>query len=57
MNDTQIQECRRLKQYFPFRIVYGAISQDGTFETNAVTTMRTPNALARKGWQVWVINL
>jgi len=57
MNDAQIQVCRRLKQYFPFRIVYGAISQDGTFETNAVTTMRTPNALARKGWQVWVINL
>lgn len=51
----QQAELARLKAWFPFRIVYGAISPDGVWESAAVTTMRQPNALARKGWQVWTV--
>jgi hypothetical protein len=50
----QIAEVARLKQYFPYRICYGAISPDMEFEANAVSTMRRPNSLARKGYSVFI---
>lgn len=53
LTDKQIAEVKRLKQYFPFRIVYAAISPKGEFECNTCTTKRIPNDLARKGYQVW----
>ena len=49
------QDMRRLKAYFPYRIVYGAISPTGETVAAAVATMHKPNALARKGWAVWRI--
>ena len=50
----QIAEVARLKQYFPYRICYGAISPEMEFEANAVSTMRRPNSLARKGYSVFI---
>lgn len=49
------QDMQRLKAYFPYRIVYGAVSPAGKTVTGAVATMHKPNALARKGWEVWRI--
>lgn len=49
------QDMQRLKAYFPYRIVYGAISPTGETVASAVATMHKPNALARKGWAVWRI--
>jgi hypothetical protein len=48
---TQREEIIRLKQYFPFRICYGAI-KDGEFIAGAVVTKHQPNRLARQGWHV-----
>jgi len=54
LTDIQVKELTRLKQYFPYRIVYGALDPNtNAFQSGAVTTKRIPNALARKGWTVW----
>lgn len=52
LNEQQKQELTRLKSYFPFRIVYGALRGD-EFISGAVTTKKQPNKLARAGWLVW----
>ena len=55
-NETQMQELRRLKQFYPFRIVYGAFNPvTGEWFASAVPTMRIPNKLAREGWQVFTV--
>lgn len=47
-------EMKRLKGYFPYRIVYGALDPEtNEYETGAVTTMREPNKLLRKGYEVY----
>ena len=52
MNESQTAQVVRLKQYFPFRICYGAVKGD-QFIANTATTMRPLNKLVREGWQVF----
>jgi hypothetical protein len=56
LTDKQIEELRRMKSYFPYRIIYGAINpQTGEWIASAVPTMRVPNRLLREGWQVFTL--
>jgi hypothetical protein len=55
LTPQQTAELQRLKAYFPFRVVFGVIRKDGTFESYAKTTMHTANKLAREGHTVMVI--
>ena len=56
LNETQEAELRRLKQYFPYRIVYAYLDKDnGDFHANAVHTMAKPNNLSRKGHTVFLL--
>lgn len=55
LTKEQTQELQRLKEYFPFRIVFGVLNQDGSFEAYAKTTMHTANRLARKGACVFIV--
>jgi len=60
MNNTltpaQIAELARLKSYFPFRIIFGAVSPDGaTFDAYAMKDRRVMNKLIRTGWTVYGI--
>lgn len=53
LTEAQVAELMRLKAYFPYRIVYGALHPaTGEWRCNAVVTMREPNKLARAGWSV-----
>lgn len=48
-------EMERLKQYFPYRIIYGIIDKTtGAYSAHAVTSMRIPNKLAKEGHQVFI---
>lgn len=56
LNDAQIAEIRRVKSYFPYRIVFGVINKDtGVFLTYAKTTRHTMNKLIREGHYVYTI--
>ena len=49
-------EMKRLKAYFPFRIVWGAINQvTQEFVVGANCTKRQVNDMIRKGWAGYVI--
>ena len=54
ITESQLNDLRRLKAYFPYRIVFGAISPSGEWEANAQPTKRRALSLARKGWQVTI---
>lgn len=55
-NAEQLAEMARLKQYFPFRIVWGAIDpRTGEFRCSANPKRRQANDLIRKGWHVAVV--
>lgn len=55
--EVQIQELSNLKNWFPFRIVFGVIDKaNGEFSAYAKTTMHTANNLARKGHLVAIFN-
>lgn len=54
-SDMQIAELRRLKEYFPYRVVFGALSPAGEFEANAQPTKRRAMKLAREGWHVEIL--
>jgi len=50
-------ELSNLKNWFPYRIVFGVIdSVTGEFSAYAKTTMHTANNLARKGHHVAIFN-
>lgn len=54
----QETELRRLKSYFPFRIVWGAVNvntEPHTFECGASHTRRELNKRMRSGWLVATI--
>lgn len=54
LSDEQIATLRRLKSFYPYRIVYGAVDpRSGEFESSAVKTMHRPNKLMRDGWRVY----
>lgn len=55
LTQSQIQELQRIKAYFPYRIVFGVIKKDGTFEVWAKTTKHAANRLAREGHQVFMV--
>lgn len=55
LSEDQLAELTRLKAYFPYRIVYGAISGGNEWICGAVTTKREPNRLARTGWHVVIL--
>lgn len=57
-NEKQLQELQSLKNFFPFRIIYGAFNPvTGEWFASAVPTMRIPNKLAREGWQVFTLEV
>ena len=54
--EAQRAEIVRVKQYFPYRIAYGALNPaTNEFVASAVPNFRIPNKLARDGWLVWTI--
>ena len=56
ISDSQRQELARLKSYFPYRIVWGAVNPaTGEWKASANPTMRQANDHARKGWAVVVV--
>lgn len=49
-------EMNRTKDYFPFRIVWGAINPETLeYVTGANPTKRQANDMARKGYHVYTI--
>lgn len=56
LTESQIAEMRRVKGFYPFRIVYGAFNPETKeFVASAVQTMRIPNKLMREGWEVFTL--
>lgn len=53
ITEQQKAELIRLKAYFPFRIVFGVLATDGSFQVYANTDKRIMNKLARQGNQVF----
>jgi hypothetical protein len=53
LNAEQLATLTHLKQYFPYRICYGAINESGDFLSGAVVNMRQPNDLVRRGYTVY----
>ena len=57
LSQQQIAEVAKMKQYFPFRIAYGALNpQTGEFFASAATTMLPLNKRIREGWLVWQLS-
>lgn len=55
-NADQKAELARLKGYFPFRVVWGAINPStGEWRCAAAGSKCQPNKLARDGWRVWYV--
>jgi hypothetical protein len=55
--ESQIRELQNLKNWFPFRIVFGVIDAGtGEFNAYAKNTMHTANKLARQGNFVAIFN-
>lgn len=55
--NSQKTELANLKNWFPYRIVFGVIDNvTGEFSAYAKTTMHTANNLARKGHLVAIFN-
>ena len=59
MNETiskMQSDMNRLKAYFPYRIVWGAINSETLeFVTGANVTKRQVNDYIRKGWNCYAI--
>jgi hypothetical protein len=54
LTDNQSMELARLKQYFPYRIVWGAIHPStGEWFASANTTKRQMNGYVKNGWVVF----
>ena len=53
LTDQQQAELLRLKQWFPYRIIFGVIRTTGEFEAYAKTDKRTMLKLAREGHVVY----
>jgi len=45
----------KLKQYFPYRIIFGVCMPDGKFDTYAVNTKHKLNKFLKLGYQVFQI--
>ena len=56
LTDTQKNELVRLKQYFPYRIVFGVVDKDsGEFTSYALPTKHLCNKKVREGHSVFVV--
>lgn len=55
LTKEQDAQLVRLKQYYPWRIVWGAIV-NGEFESYATTTKHRMNKYLREGHQVFILN-
>lgn len=55
LTDKQIGELQHLKQYFPYRIVFGVLKEGGEFEAYAAKTKHRLNAALRNGHAVFTI--
>jgi len=56
MNELQIAEMRRMKMYFPYRIVFGVIDKDtNEFFVYSKPTKHVANRLAREGHAVYMM--
>lgn len=53
LTDAQQREIVFTKQHFPYRIVFGVLKTDGTFEVHAMATKHRMNRLAREGHAVF----
>ena len=54
LTQQQIEEVKRVKMYFPYRIAFGALHpKTQEFRASAATTKRPINDLLRQGWLVW----
>ncbi len=53
LTQEQRDELLRLRQYFPFRLVWGSLDPfGGRWTAHATTDKREMNAMIRKGWTV-----
>jgi hypothetical protein len=50
LTEKQIEEMKRVQQYFPFRIVWASVNKEtGVFEVQASVNRRALNAAVRSG--------
>ena len=57
LTEAQTNELKRLKAYFPYRVVFGVIDkQSGEFSAWAKTTKHAMNSQARKGNKVYELS-
>jgi hypothetical protein len=56
LTPEQLAECKRLKAWMPYRIVWATIAPDGSFECGANTDKRQLNKRLRAGCKGWIIN-
>lgn len=56
LTDSQIEELQRLKDYFPYRIIFGVIDKDtGEFEAWCKTTNHVLNRKLRECHSVFTL--
>ncbi len=48
----QESQLVQLKRHFPYRIIWGAVDQNGVFESHATYDRRRLMSYVRKGWLV-----
>lgn len=54
LTNEQVAELTRLKQYFPYRVVWGAVHPDTKeWIASANTTKRQLNTYLKNGWIVY----
>ena len=57
LSEQQVAEMRRMKSYFPYRIVFGVFDKDsGDFFVYSKTTKHTMNRLVREGHAVFTLD-
>ncbi len=57
MTQEQIAELKRLKEYFPYRIIFGVIDKNtGEFGAWAKPTKHVMNRLIREGHKVFLLS-
>jgi hypothetical protein len=56
LSQSTMNDMKRLKMYFPYRVVYGAVNPaTGEQVSGARKTKAAAKNLAKKGWSVWTI--
>jgi hypothetical protein len=56
LTTDQENQLKRLKQYFPYRIIFGVIYPTGEFETYAEHDKRKMNKFVKLGYTVFKID-